>query len=261
MRYCDGATSKIVMKLIALDFGNSRVKCYAQGPQLLGAFAYTVMDWEKTLLTEILNHANEEACLIGISSVNPAMDQQFNVLLDEIPGIRHIRTKALIVESGIIDFSDISGMGEDRMHGLFGAISHFNPPIITIDCGTAITFNIIDAEYKCLGGAIMPGFATMYGALGTFTAGLPILAPQPTRSYAGMNTNYAIHVGISSAIIGAITKYLDQFPESTCCIFGGDAESIIQIMDESSKKRLEYKPDCIAEGIFKALKSIAETDS
>lgn len=249
------------MKLIALDFGNSRVKCYAQGPQLLGAFAYTVMDWEKTLLNEILDHTSGEACLIGISSVNPAMDQQCNVLLDEIPHIKHIRTKTLIVESGIIDFSDISGLGEDRIHGLFGAMSHFNPPLITIDCGTAITFNIIDVNNKCQGGAIMPGFTTMYGALGVFTAGLPTLAPQPTRSYAGMNTNDAIHVGISSAIIGAINKYLDQFPQSSFCIFGGDAEAIIQIMDENAKKRLEYRPDCIAEGIFKALKSIAETDS
>ena len=248
------------MKLIALDFGNTRVKCHAQGPQSLGAFAYTVMDWETSLLNEILKHANGEACMIGISSVNPAMDQQFNVILDEIPGIKYVRTKSLILDSGIIDFSEISGIGEDRMHGLHGAMSHCKPPLITIDCGTAITFNRVDAERKCQGGAIMPGFTTMYGALGTFTSGLPQLAPHPTRSNSGKNTNDAIHVGISLAIIGAICKYLEQFPDHTFCIFGGDAEAIIEIMDENAKKRLELRPDCIAEGIFKALKSMIETD-
>lgn len=249
------------MKLIALDFGNSRVKCHAQGPQSLGAFAYTLMDWDKALLGTILEFADGEDCLIGISSVNPAMDQHFNAILDEIPSIKHIRTKSLILDSGIVDFSKISGMGEDRIHGLFGAMSYFNAPLITIDCGTAITFNIIDAEQKCLGGAIMPGFSTMYEALGTFTAGLPKLAPDPTLSCSGMNTNDAIHAGISSAISGAIRKYLDQFPDFTFCVFGGDAEAIIGIMDEKSIKRLEFKPDCISEGIFKALESKQETDS
>ena len=248
------------MKLIALDFGNSRVKCFAQGPLTMGAFAYTLMDWDKALLGTILDYVNGEACLIGISSVNPAMDQHFNMILDEIPSIKHIRTKSLILDSGIVDFSEISGMGEDRMHGLFGAMSYFKVPLITIDCGTAITFNIIDGNMKCLGGSIMPGFSTMYEALSTFTAGLPKLAPQPTLSCSGMNTNDAIHAGISSAISGAIRKYLDQFPDSTFCVFGGDAEVIIEIMDEKSKKRLEFKPDCIAEGIFKALESIQETN-
>lgn len=241
------------MKHIALDFGNSRVKCYAQGPQLLGAFAYSASEWDSELLSTIMNQVQEEECLIGISSVNPAMDQQFNQVLDEIPSLKHIRTKSLLMLSGIIDFSEITGMGEDRMHGLFGALTEGKAPLITIDCGTAITFNIIDAKYNCLGGSIMPGLSTMYEVLGTVTAGLPKLAPNPTVSSSGTNTHDAIHVGISSAISGAILKYLGQFPDFSFCIFGGDAEAILEIMDENSKKRLQLKPDSIAQGIFKAL--------
>jgi len=253
MWYCDGTATKIVMKQIALDFGNSRVKCYAQGPQLLGAFAYSAMDWDEALLSTILNHMQDEECEIGISSVNPAMDQQFNAIVDGKQCITHIRTKSLLMQSNLIDFSEIIGMGEDRMHGLFGALTHCKAPLITIDCGTAITFNILDSEHKCLGGSIMPGLSTMYTALGTVTAGLPTLAPHPTVSSSGTNTHDAIHVGISSAISGAILKYLGQFPDFSFCIFGGDAEAILEIMDENSKKRLQLKLDSIAQGIFKAL--------
>jgi type III pantothenate kinase len=241
------------MKYIALDFGNSRVKCYAQGPQLLGAFAYSASEWDSELLSTIMNHVQNDECLIGISSVHPAMDQQFNQILDEIPNLKHIRTKSLLMNSGIIDFSEITGMGEDRLHGLFGAFTKCKAPLITIDCGTAITFNILDAEHKCLGGSIMPGLSTMYEALGTVTAGLPTLAPNPTISSSGTNTNDAIHVGISSAISGAIIKYLGQFPDFSFCIFGGDAEAILEIMDSNSKKRLQFEPDSIGQGILKAL--------
>jgi pantothenate kinase type III len=248
------------MKYIALDFGNSRVKCYAQGPQLLGAFAYSAMDWDNQLHSTIMLHIGEEKCRIGISSVNPSMDQHFNVILDDIANINHIRTKALLINSGIIDFSEISGMGEDRIHGLFGALSQSNAPLITIDCGTAITFNILDEHKKCLGGSIMPGLSTMYEALGTVTAGLPKLAPNPTHSCAGTNTHDAIHAGISTAISGAILKYLSKFPDATFCILGGDAEAILEIMDENSRKRLQFKPDSIAVGVFTALFLTQETN-
>ena len=241
------------MKYIALDFGNSRVKCYAQGPQLLGTFAYSATEWDSELHAIIMNYVQEEECLIGISTVNPVMDQQFNQILDTIPSLQHIRTKSLLMNYGIIDFSEITGMGEDRMHGLFGALTQCKAPLITIDCGTAITFNILDAEKKCLGGSIMPGLSTMYEALGTVTAGLPKLSPNPTLSCSGTNTHDAIHAGISSAISGAILKYLGQFPDLSFCIFGGDAEAILEIMDDNSKKRLQFKPDSIAQGIFKAL--------
>ena len=99
----------------------------------------------------------------------------------------------------------------------------------------------------------MPGLSTMYEALGTVTAGLPKLSPNPTLSCSGTNTHDAIHAGISSAISGAILKYLGQFPDLSFCIFGGDAEAILEIMDDNSKKRLQFKPDSIAQGIFKAL--------
>jgi len=246
---------------IALDFGNSRVKCYAQGPQLLGAFAYSTMDWDNQLHSTIMLHIGEEKCRIGISSVNPAMDQQFTAIMEGMDSISHIRTKSLLMQSNTIDFSSIQGMGEDRMHGLAGALTCAKPPLITIDCGTAITFNIVNEHSTCLGGAIMPGFSTMYNALSSSTSGLPQLAPNPMKAVSGKTTNDAIHAGITVAISGAISKYLDHFPEYSFFIFGGDAEIILEIMDDNAKKRLHSEPYAIAKGIFTVLASIEETHS
>lgn len=252
MRFGDGATSKTDMIHFALDFGNSRVKCYAQGPQILGAFAYSSNDWDASLISIMEEYAQGKEYIIGISSVNPGMDQQFTSSLEHL-ACTIVRTKPLLIESGSIDFSNISGMGEDRMHGLFGALQLTKPPLITIDCGTAITFNVLNKERVCLGGAIMPGFTTMYRTLSSQTAGLPLLAPQPTKQITGMSTQDAIHAGISSAITGAILTYVDAFPEYEFLVLGGDAESIMAIMESKSQKRLQFATDCIARGIFAAL--------
>lgn len=252
MRFGDGATSKIDMIHFALDFGNSRVKCYAQGPHLLGAFAYSTNDWDTTLIAIIEEYAQGKEYIIGISSVNPGMDQQFTGALEH-ERCTTIRTKTLFVESGTIDFSNISGMGEDRMHGVFGALQVTQSPFITIDCGTAITFNVVNEKGICLGGAIMPGFTTMYSALSSQTAGLPLLAPQPTTHITGISTQNAIHAGISSAISGAISNYKDAYPDYEFLVLGGDAESIMAIMEGKHQKQLRYVPDCIARGIFAAL--------
>lgn len=252
MRFGNGATSEIDMIHFALDFGNSRVKCYAQGPQLLGAFAYSTSDWDVALIAIIKEHAQGKEYIIGISSVNPGMDQQFSSSL-ELSACTMIRTKSLLIESGSIDFSNISGMGEDRMHGLYGALQITQSPLITIDCGTAITFNVLNEQSVCLGGAIMPGFTTMYGTLSSQTAGLPLLAPQPTTHITGISTQDAIHAGISSAISGAISKFIEAYPDYEFLVLGGDAESIMAIMENKPHKQIQYVPDCIAHGIFAAL--------
>lgn len=252
MRLRHGTSAKNRMIRFALDFGNSRVKCYAQGPQFLGAFAYSSHDWDEEILRIMKEHAQGEDCIIGISSVNPSMDQQFTELLDE-QHCTSIRTKSLLQCSSNINFSLVSGMGEDRMHGLFGAMHIVNPPLITIDCGTAITYNVLDEHGTCLGGAILPGFTTMYKTLGMQTAGLPQLAPQSTLSIIGASTSEAMHAGISSAISGAIHQCLQAFPKHAILIFGGDAESIMAIINDECHERLQYAPDCIARGIFAAL--------
>lgn len=236
----------------ALDFGNSRVKCYAQGPQFLGAFAYSSQDWDREVLRIMSEYARGDSYITGISSVNPGMDQQFAQLLDD-QACTTVRTKTLLIESGIIDFSNISGMGEDRMHGLFGALQLTSSPLMTIDCGTAITYNVLNEEGVCLGGAILPGFTTMYSTLASKTKGLPLLAPQPTQEIIGTNTQDAIHAGISTAISGAINRCINAYPTYTILMLGGDAESIMAILDDSTQKRVIYAPDCIARGIFAAL--------
>src|SRR5207249_10383120 len=75
-------------------------------------------------------------------------------------------------------------VGLDRLFGAVAAKAMVPPgtPAITVDVGTAVTVNLIDAEGVFQGGAIFPGPRLMARALHDFTAKLPL--SEPTNNYA-----------------------------------------------------------------------------
>ena len=59
------------------------------------------------------------------------------------------------------------------VHGLYDG------DMCVIDCGTAVTLDVITSAGEHRGGAITPGLAAMRGALGTILPGLPEGFPLP----------------------------------------------------------------------------------
>jgi type III pantothenate kinase len=99
-------------------------------------------------------------------------------------------------------------VGLDRLFGAVAAKSMVPPgtPAITVDVGTAVTVNLIDAEGVFQGGAIFPGPRLMARALHEHTAKLPHVDPtEPLKDpRPGKNTVTAIRLGIESALVGGI---------------------------------------------------------
>lgn len=101
-------------------------------------------------------------------------------------------------------------VGLDRLCGAVAAKSMVPPntAAITVDVGTAVTVNLIDADGVFQGGAIFPGPRLMGRALHEFTAKLPLidLTAVPTDSLPGKNTAAAIRWGIEAALGGAMVQ-------------------------------------------------------
>jgi type III pantothenate kinase len=96
-------------------------------------------------------------------------------------------------------------VGIDRVFGAIAARSLAPPgtPAVTVDVGTAVTVNLVDAAGVFCGGAIFPGPRLMALALHQHTARLPLvevtqpdLAGEPSR-----NTVAAIRQGVTSAVL------------------------------------------------------------
>ena len=66
-------------------------------------------------------------------------------------------------------------VGRDRLVDAAWAAAHYPLPVITVDLGTATTFNVIRENSVFCGGAIAPGLDMGLGALSERTAQLPRL--------------------------------------------------------------------------------------
>ena len=110
-------------------------------------------------------------------------------------------------------------VGRDRLVDAAWAAAHYPLPVITVDLGTATTFNVIRENSVFCGGAIAPGLDMGLGALSERTAQLPRLDLQIPKRIIGRNTEECILSGtivvseetgrISLAENGRLTRIVD----------------------------------------------------
>lgn len=91
-------------------------------------------------------------------------------------------------------------LGLDRIADSAWAAATYPLPAITVDLGTAATFNVIGEGGTFLGGIIAAGLQTSLNALSERAAQLPKLALSPPERLIGANTAECM---LSGAVIGA----------------------------------------------------------
>lgn len=219
--------------IAAIDVGNSRIKILADWKKIVIGYK----DSHSKAITQVVKIAGGYKNII-ISSVNESISKPIISIFREV-GINIVSTNEILDEIGIIDFSKVQGMGSDRKLGLVGALQKDMLPLITIDCGTAITVNLLDSKKVCLGGVIIPGLYTQARALNYYTEKLPEIKPHPTFQSSGLNTEDAINAGLFQSVAGAVNYILknmirEHFPTEIPTIFltGGYSDCI--------KSRLEF---------------------
>jgi type III pantothenate kinase len=125
-------------------------------------------------------------------------------------------------------------VGQDRLVNAFAGVALYGNPLIIIDFGTAITFDIVNKQGFYQGGLILPGIGLSLKALGQQTALLPQLSvpkSAPRLSLIGRSTQGAMLAGllfgVSAMIEGlvpALKKELGARPK--VILTGADAKLI-----------------------------------
>lgn len=141
-----------------------------------------------------------------------------------------------------IDFSLIEEpetIGADRLANAVAGLHLFTAPVIVVDCGTAITGEVIDREKRFRGGMILPGRRIQRRALGSSAGLLPEIPMSSCRPNAlGTTTRDSIRSGIDLALIGALKEILSGIhrelgvPECRAVAVGGDAGYFIENIAE-----------------------------
>jgi type III pantothenate kinase len=103
-----------------------------------------------------------------------------------------------------IDYPRPRSIGPDRLANALAARHHFGAPVVVVDFGTAVTFDVVNAAGNYVGGIIAPGLAAMTEYLHEKTALLPRIRIREIESAIGKSTEQAMLVGAVHGYRGLI---------------------------------------------------------
>jgi type III pantothenate kinase len=123
-------------------------------------------------------------------------------------------------------------LGADRLVNAIAAFERVGGPVVVVDFGTAITFDVASEEGEYVGGIIAPGVEISMEALTARAAALPkIDLSIPPRSLVGKGTVDAIRSGViygfAAQVDGIVSRLRDEFGEETEAIATGGLANVI----------------------------------
>jgi type III pantothenate kinase len=245
--------------LLALDVGNTNVT--------IGAFKGEVLAGRWRLRTIREQTADEWGILIRnlfslsslsladvdgviISSVVPAVDQPLEAMSE-----RYFTRKPIFVnyltDLGItVRYDNPREVGADRLVNGVAGFRKYGGPVVVVDLGTTINFDIVSAEGEFLGGVICPGIGMSISGLFARTARLPMVDFREPEKLIGSNTVGSITSGLYYGFVGMIDGILERLaaelgPAMKTVATGGQGHMIAH----SSRWVKVYEEDLTLEGL------------
>ena len=109
-----------------------------------------------------------------------------------------------------IDYPNPQTIGPDRLANALAARHHFGAPVVVVDFGTAVTFDVVNKLGDYVGGIIAPGLAAMTDYLHEKTALLPRIRIREIGSVIGKSTEQAMLVGAVHGYRGLIRELIGE---------------------------------------------------
>lgn len=127
-------------------------------------------------------------------------------------------------------YDDVTRMGADRWHAMYGAFSFCRQGVAVVDAGSAVTVDYVDASGRHLGGFILPGLQMMLRSLKTDAARIgfdpaQILATDPGRS-TGECVNHGL-AWLSAGMVERIERDVREYALGDIVVTGGDADRLL----------------------------------
>ncbi len=241
-------------KYLTLDIGNSSVKAalwvdgIMRGPTLWGVLSERDIE-------RLCALADGELDCVAVCAVAPdayglgRLAASFSRRFIEV-------SSATPMPLDLRQYATIATLGPDRIAAMVGAMSLCpDSDLLVVDCGTAVTFDRVDAHGRFLGGNIAPGIGMRLRALHAFTARLPEAVTDPSVPLWGQSTIAAMQAGAFYGVAGEITYYRSQCPDDTELVLtGGRSSDLCQhlpfpviadadLVLRGLKKIIEYNED------------------
>jgi len=194
--------------LLAVDIGNTNISFgIFKGISLKKTFDMPTKQYSRNrLLKKIISLKSADTL---ISSVVPEVTRAIAKDLAGITGKRpYIIGKDIKVPVKNL-YRRPGQVGQDRLVNAYAAVKLYGAPLIVVDFGTAITFDVISKSGSYEGGLILPGLGLSIKALKSGTALLPEIRISPPKELIGKDTASSMLSGIVYGF-AAMTEQLNN---------------------------------------------------
>lgn len=217
------------MMNLLVDMGNTRLKwaVMQDGVLVTGQTLVNQKITRNELVETWKMQTPPERLAIACVSRAPLLELVLAVAVELWPTIDIIPAKSQAHAFGVHNaYQQPEKLGVDRWLALVAVRNHYQIPACIVDCGTAITVDLIDADGKHQGGLINPGLTLMKKSLAEGTEALQFHETNYVFGPANF-TEAAIYSGTLSAAVGLIEHVLTKQSNAMQLILtGGDAAII-----------------------------------
>jgi len=241
--------------MMLLDVGNSSVKWATESNDVLedgGRFYYR--DEGFSLAAGRAWEGLPAPRVLAVASVAGAgMEREISEWSERFWNTTPCYIRVLKQAAGVINaYREPNALGVDRWAAIVAAHHDTENPVCVIDCGTAITLDIVDAAGNHQGGLIAPGLDMMRQSLVKGTAAidpLPVEAGTPQSLLSGNTID-----GVNSGVMNMAGALIDRVTEEVAAgylgnldavITGGDAERMLPLLRHTPR----YDRDLVMKGI------------
>ena len=237
------------MTALVLDIGNQRIKAgIFQDDHLLLVETFPVGD-----VKEILNLGDRYSPESVIMSSTSVLEQEMAKAWNKLSTVMILdHTLPLPIRN---DYATPKTLGKDRLAGAVAAAAKFpGEPVLVVDAGTCVTYDLVDAENSFKGGYITPGLRMRFQAMHDFTARLPRVEPAERINLYGRTTEDAMRSGTTAGLVeevrGLIRRFRRSFPGLHVILTGGDGF----FLSKQLKSEIFMEPNLVLEGLHRILR-------
>lgn len=242
---------------LLLDIGNSRLKwAYSDGAELrLGGAAHRTNTPLPAAALDVWRAGIKPLRVVAANVAGPAVAEALQAWTRDT---WHIEPEFLVAQArghGVVNgYAAPERLGVDRWAALVAVRQMQRGALCVVDCGSAVTFDVLDADGAHRGGAILPGMSMMQRALIEHTHGIFAgVRDGRTALHAGAlahDTATAIGIGTELGLAGAVERLISEAEKELgtalqCVVCGGDAPVLMEHLTRSCL----HGPDLVLEGV------------
>ena len=197
--------------ILLLDIGNTNTHlALANRRRILKQANMPTATWfggaAKRSLTKFTGRSNIEGA--ALCSVVPKATPRAIQELRRIWNLACLELTPKTLQGVGIDYPNPKTIGPDRLANAVAARHRFGAPVVVVDFGTAVTFDVVNRTGNYVGGIIAPGLAAMTDYLHEKTALLPRINIREIHDVIGKSTREAMLIGAVHGYRGLVRELL-----------------------------------------------------